>query len=104
MKGIKNFFKKITLRRMLILIFLLMFNSYAWFIYATKVFNSVTTTVAAWEVKFHSGETEVVNTVAVNIPVIYPGMEEFTEEITATNLGEKDAVLTFAIREIKILR
>ena len=100
---IKEFFKKITLRKLIILILLLMFNSYAWFIYATKVYNSITTRIVAWDVTFKAGEEEIVTTLLIDVERIYPGMEEFTQIVEAKNLGEMDAVLTYAIREMTIL-
>ena len=103
MKKVKDFFKKITLRRLIVLIILLMFNSYAWFIYATKVYSSLTTHVVAWEIKFQSGLDEIVSNMIINVEKIYPGMEDFEQELDAQNAGETDAIVTYAIREMTIL-
>jgi len=103
MKKIKKFFKKITLSRLIILIFLLIFNSYAWFLYATKVSNSITTHIVSWDVKFQSGQNEIVSNFEINVNKIYPGMDEFEQDIEASNSGETKAIITYSVREITIL-
>ncbi len=44
--------KKIKLRNLLILIVLLAFNTYAWFVYTTKVSTGLNAHVSAWDVEF----------------------------------------------------
>ena len=48
-----------SLIRILFLIFLLMGNTLAWFIYVTRIDNSVSVHVKAWDVVFQDGEDEV---------------------------------------------
>ena len=48
--------KKIKIRNIIILIVLLMFNTYAWFIYTTKVSTDLTAHVSAWNVDFVAKE------------------------------------------------
>ena len=44
--------KKIKIRNIIILIVLLMFNTYAWFIYATKVSMNLSVHVSSLNVEF----------------------------------------------------
>ena len=103
MEKIKSLLKKITLRRLLLVIFLLIFNSYAWFIYATRVSNSITTHVVAWDIKLKAGEDEITNNVDVNIEKIYPGMEDYQQIVNAQNTGEISATVSYIVKEMTIL-
>jgi len=59
--------------------------------------------VEAWEIIFKVGENENASRVEFNAGRIYPGMDPVEEKITAYNLGEKQAVLSYTIEEIMIL-
>ena len=67
-------------------------NSFAWFIYSTKVSNSITAKVRSWHVNFNVGGSETTEEyIEVNIDAIYPGMQPFYQELKASNDGETDA-------------
>ena len=53
--------------RLLFIIFLLLSNTFAWFIYATKVDNNISVHVKAWNVVFEAGDTQITNTINLNI-------------------------------------
>lgn len=101
--SIKKTLKKVRLRHLIILTFLLMFNSFAWFIYATQVSNGVNAHVRSWKVMFKTGDTEISNYVEINIDNIYPGMETFKQEIKAYNMSEVMAAMSYEILEARIL-
>ena len=103
MVKVKEILKRITLRRLIVLIILLIFNSYAWFLYNTRILGSLTTRVVAWKVTFKYEDEEVVNSVPLFIDIIYPGMDEVKFEVETYNLGEKNAIVYFEIRELRIL-
>ena len=42
--------KKVKISNLILLIVLLMFNSYAWFIYNTKVSTSLSAKIEAWDI------------------------------------------------------
>lgn len=73
---------------MIVLILLLVFNAYAWFIYATRASLDLTTHVAAWEISFDAGESQSDTSVILEIDRIYPGMEDYIKEIKVYNRGE----------------
>lgn len=58
--------------RLLVLIILVSANTFAWFIYATKIDGSVSVHVKGWDVLFEAGENEVSNIINVNVDSIYP--------------------------------
>lgn len=95
--------KKVKLKTLIILIVLLSFNSYAWFIYATKVSGGLTAHITSWNVKFKAGEEEITTNVIFEVDKIYPGMEKQTKKLTAFNEGEMKAILSYEIKKIRIL-
>lgn len=103
-KKVINFVKtKIKLRTLIILILLLMFNSYAWFVYATKVSGRLTAYVSSWNVSFMVGEEEISTNIIFDVSRIYPGMEKYTKTVVAHNNGEVSAAITYDIKKLKVL-
>lgn len=94
--------KKIKIRTIIFLIVLLAFNSYAWFLYATKVSTGLQAHVAAWDINFVIDNKAIEKTVTINLEKIYPGMEDFSQEIQVENKGETKADLKYEIESIKI--
>lgn len=95
--------KKVKLKMVLLLIVLLSFNSYAWFIYATKVSSGISAHITSWNVSFRAGEDEITTNVVFEVDKIYPGMETQIKKLTALNTGEMKAVLSYEIKKIRIL-
>ena len=102
-KKTKKIIKYINPKTMIILILLLVFNVYAWFIYATRASLDLTTHVAAWEISFDAGEHESTTSVIIEIDRIYPGMEDYVKEINVYNRGELAANLSYNVMSINIL-
>lgn len=102
-KKTKKIIKYINPKTMIILILLLVFNAYAWFIYATRASLDLTTHVAAWEISFDAGEHESTTSVIIEIDRIYPGMEDYVKEINVYNRGELSANLSYKVMGINIL-
>ena len=100
MKHKKNILKS---SRLIFIIVLLASNTFAWFIYATKVDSHVSVHVRAWNVIFEAGENEVTNNVNVSVDAIYPGMEDYEYEIKAYNRSEVNATLSYQVLSANIL-
>ena len=94
--------KKLLILRLVFVFFLVVSNTFAWFIYITRVDNNVNVHVKAWDVMFQSGENELTNNVVIDIENLYPGMEDFRYEITAYNKSEVSATLAYTILEARI--
>ena len=95
--------KKIKIRNILILIILLSFNTYAWFIYATRVSTGITARVSSWNVEFQTGTGEVITNMLIEVDRIYPGMETFEKIVEVHNKGETKAALTYQLERLKIM-
>lgn len=105
--GIKLFFtilkRRLNLRTIFILLLLLSANSYAWFIYTSKVTTGVTAQVRSWNITFESDDTELSEYINFDVNEIYPGMTEYTNSITINNNGDEAASFSYEIEEANIL-
>lgn len=103
MEKIVRILKKIKIKNIIILILLLIFNAYAWFVYATKVSSDLSVHISSWNVEFSVGEDETVTNILIEVDRIYPGMETFEKKVTVKNKGEIKAELDYEIISLKIL-
>lgn len=103
MERIVKILKKIKIKNIIILILLLIFNTYAWFIYATKVSSSLSVHVSSWNVEFSVGEDETVTNILIAVERVYPGMENYEKNVTVKNKGEIKAELDYDIISLKVM-
>lgn len=103
MERIVKILKKIKIKNIIILILLLIFNTYAWFIYATKVSSSLSVHVSSWNVEFSVGEDETVTNILIAVERVYPGMETFEKNVSVRNKGEIKAELDYDIISLKVM-
>ena len=95
--------KYVKLHTLLILVVLLIFNSYAWFVFATKVSGGLTAHVTSWNITFQVGDDDSVTNVVIDVSTIYPGMETYVKEIKAKNVGESIADLSYQYKSLVVL-
>ena len=62
--------KKVKLSNLILLVVLLMFNSYAWFIYNTKVNTSISAKIEAWDIHEHRTKLVEQNAQRLGINII----------------------------------
>lgn len=103
MEKIVKIIKKVKIRNILILILLIIFNTYAWFIYATRVATDISVHIASWNVEFATGEDETTTNILVQVDRAYPGMENYLKDITVKNKGEMKAKLDYKIKSLKVM-
>ena len=96
-------FKSTRSFRLIVLIILLAGNTFAWFIYTTKVDSGISVHVKPWNVVFKAGEEEISSNISINVSNIYPGMDTFTHEVTAYNNSELSATLSYKVLEANVL-
>ena len=102
MEKIVKIIKTIKIRNIMFLILLLIFNTYAWFIYATRVSTGLSAHVSAWNVEFTT-EEEITTNIVIELDRIYPGMETFEKKVTVKNKGEIKAELDYNITSVKVM-
>lgn len=95
--------KRLRRRTLFFLILTLMANTFAWFIYSNKVSNNITTGVKSWKINFKQDGVDIVNNVEFKIDSIYPGMPDYTNSLSITNIGETAANISYEVEEINIL-
>ncbi len=103
MDKVVKILKKIKLRNLIILLLLLIVNTFAWFIYATRVSTQLSVHVSSWDVEFVSGEEEIITNIEIVVDRMYPGMDEFERDIKVRNKGETPAILTYKIESLQIM-
>ena len=103
MDKIIKILKKIKLKDLIIIIILLAFNTYAWFIYSTKVSGELTAHVSAWEVEFTAKDMGIESDIVIEVERIYPGMETYEKEIEVINKGELNIYIDYEIKSLKIM-
>ena len=95
--------KKVKPIRIIFLIVLLAGNTFAWFIYTTKVDSSISVHVKAWDVLFKNGEDDVTSSMIITVDNVYPGMEQFLKQVSAYNNSDISATLSYRVLEANIL-
>lgn len=94
---------KVRLRTILFLALAMSCNSFAWFVYNSKVSNSISASVKAWHVAFENEDNELIEYVEFKIDDIYPGMTNYENYISITNDGELSAEIKYDVEELTIL-
>ena len=89
METLVKVLKKIKIKNIIILILLIIFNTYAWFIYATRVSSEISVHISSWNVEFSVGEDETVTNILIAVERIYPGMENTEKNVTVKNTAGK---------------
>ena len=100
---LKIIFKRTRITTILLLLVTFASSTFAWFIYATKVSAGITAHIEAWNILFTNEDNSVEEYVNFYIPNLYPGMDDFNDSISAYNLGERNADITYEIVSARIL-
>ena len=103
MKKLNRKQKYLLLRSMVILLVLLVVNTFAWFLMNTKTQMSMNVHIDSWHITFKDDENVESTYFEIVIDRAYPGMEDFTKVFTITNTGERDATLSYAVVEARLL-
>ena len=91
LKKKKTILSRIRISHLILLILLIVSNTFAWMIYANKVTTGIDVHVRTWNVDFTDGDgTLVERSFSLDVNNIYPGMADFEEGLDITNTGEID--------------
>lgn len=99
----KRLFGKVRLSTLFLLAITLASNSFAWFIYTTKVSSNITAKVREWKVTFDANGEVVEKEIMINIDSLYPGMSDYEQTLKAMNSGETPAKITYEFISGEIL-
>ena len=95
--------KQIKPTRLIFLIILLAGNTFAWFIYTSKVDGAISVHVKSWNVVFQADDTQVSSNIDIDVSSVYPGMDDYSFDVTAYNRSEVSATLSYKLLEVSIL-
>lgn len=99
---IKRLIKRVRFSTLLLLAILFASNSFAWFVYSTRVQNNISAHVRAWSVAFEIGSEEAISYVDIDIDEIYPGMTTYNRNIRASNHGDSPAQLSYEVMSVTL--
>ena len=89
--------KRFKLWHLLFIAILISVNTYAWFIYMSKVSSDITVRVKSWNVSFQFNNQTMTDYVNFDVEDIYPGMENRTQSLRISNDGETDATISYEV-------
>jgi len=99
---IRNTRNKLIFRSLILILFLIGINIFAWFTFISKASLSLTGDVVSWDVEFNSDGSDA-TVITVDIVDMKPGMTDYEKEVVVHNLGEVIASVDYKIEELKIL-
>ena len=102
MKRLQVIKKRVRKSTIFLLIFALMANAFAWFIYSDKVSGTITTGVKSWKINFKEDGADLINDIEFKVDWAYPGMETYEKEVSITNVGQLKASLKYEITYVRI--
>lgn len=94
--------RKVVFRSVLLVAFLLIINTFAWFTYISKAGVTLSGSVVNWDVTFLE-ETNVIKEIDIDITDMKPGMVPFEKEIVINNGGDIDAKLNYRVESLTLL-
>ncbi|NMA51306.1 MAG: hypothetical protein GX951_05645 [Mollicutes bacterium] len=95
--------KKVKVSHIVILIILLISNTFAWFIYNEKVEGNINVRVRSWRILMESDSQQITDYIDIEVDSIYPGMDDYEKEIEIQNLSDISANVTYTLLEGNIL-
>ncbi len=95
--------RRLNLRSLLFFALLISFNSFAWFIYTNKVATGVDVHVKSWNISFEMDNEQLEEEVSFSVDEMYPGMDDYRDEIRIKNIGETDGKLSYELLSVRIL-
>ncbi len=94
--------KKKKFWAILLALFTLSVNAFAWFVFSKYSEYQFTGSVSAWDVEMRDENQQLVNNIIVSVNM-KPGMDTFTKTYEINNLGGVDAKFSYELQSLKIL-
>lgn len=88
---------------LIFVVIMLSLNTYAWFIYVTRVDTSITAKVRSWNVMFQVHDNNIANEVVFHLADIYPGMPDYNDFASIVNTGSTAGEVYFKVKKVEIL-
>lgn len=103
-EGLKKILKLIKRYRFFLIFMIVLFsvNTYAWFMYVTRVDTSFTAKVRSWNVMFQVHDNNIAQEVVFDTTDIYPGMPDYEDFASVVNTGDTIGNIYFNIKRVQI--
>ena len=98
-QGLQKRRKAIKARAFLMAGFLLVINSFAWFVFVANGNGQINADVIAWDIVFLDEDSQV-EFVEIKLTDLFPGMDPYTKEITIRNQSDLSANFTYEVEEL----
>ena len=95
--------KNIKIRSVLLALFVLGVNIYAWFIYFTEAQVNITGNVVSWDVSFRDENSQVVEKEIIADINMYPGMPDYKKTLKILNASELPTKFSYEIDEMTLM-
>lgn len=99
---IKSKIKKVNLTSILFAAVSLLSITFAWFAFSNTINNQMNIGIGAWSIDIKNKDSNLTNSLNINLDSFYPGMEEYTDTITIYNKGDLDAKINYSINSLRI--
>ncbi len=99
----KIIIKRVRISTLILLLITFSSTTFAWFVYATKISAGITAHIDSWNILFTAQDNLISEYVYFTIPDMYPGMTEYSDGVSAYNLGDKQATIYFEVVSARIL-
>ena len=93
---------KLKRNGIILAMFLLVVNTYAWFVYLAKASLTVDASVIGWDINFYDEDGEEMD-VTINIKDLYPGMKDYQKKIIITNDSSLKGEFSYTISDLKLI-
>lgn len=94
--------KKISYRTIILFIFSLIMTTFAWFAYSKIIEPTLKMHMSSWDMEYYIGSEKKTNPISLEIPILYPTMEEQTVIVDIHNNGEKQVDIDFQVKSLTI--
>lgn len=95
--------KKFKFKKFILVIFSLIMTTFAWFAYTKILDSSLNIHIVAWDMEYYIEEEPQTNPIGIEIPDLYPGMDDKVIKIDIYNKGEVLAYMDFHIEKFTII-
>lgn len=93
--------KRIKIKAVILALFVLGVNIFAWFIYISKANLSLDANIVSWDISFFNDNIQVEELI-ITSDDLYPGMKPFEKEIKVHNKSELSAIFGYEVQEFNL--
>lgn len=94
--------KKIRPKTLLLFIFSLIMTTFAWFAYSKVLEPTLNIHMASWDMTYEIAGQPTANPISIEIPILYPTMDQETIIVDIFNNGETDVDIDYQVKSLTV--